>query len=92
MVSISVDGMPKIGMEVTLNCIAMDGNPNTFTYSWCREEEELDGETTSSLTFSPEIDDDGKDYICKVNNGVFETSASTTLDLNSEFRLAKRWV
>ena len=80
--------LPMVGDVITLSCDVQPGDPALFSLSWYEEGSLVEGESSQTYQFSSVLEDDGKEYECRVNNGV-EVTASLTLDLFSKFTWQK---
>ncbi len=76
-------GVFTAGTSHSLNCTARGGASMTYTYQWLRYDGDIDGETSSTIYFSPLWEADVGRYNCRVSVGTM-TNTSDGVVINVE--------
>ncbi len=65
----------KAGTNHCLTCTASGGASMAYTYRWQRYGRDIDGETSSTISFSPLREADSGKYNCRVSEGSMNTTS-----------------
>ncbi len=78
-------GLMTVGSFYSLNCTAGEGESMTYTYQWLRYDEVIDGEKSSTISFSPLREANVGRYNCLVSDGFMNvTSDSMMINVEGE--------
>ncbi len=78
-------GVFTAGASHSLTCTASGGASMTYTYQWLRYDGDIDGETSSTISFSPLRETDVGRYNCLVSVGsMTTTSDGVMINVESE--------
>ncbi len=81
-------GVLKAGTSLTLTCTASGGASMTYTYQWLRYDGDIDGETSSTISFSPLREADVGRYNCRVSDGSLNNiSDGVVINVEGEYTL-----
>ncbi len=69
-------GMFKVGASHSLTCTASGGAPITYTYQWLRYDGDINGKTSSTISFPPLREADVGRYNCRVSDGSMTTTSN----------------
>ncbi len=70
-----------VGANHSLTCTASGGASMTYTYQWLRYDEDILGEASSTISFSPLREADVGRYTCQVSDD-FLTTTSDGVEIN----------